>query len=716
MLACVALAIIAFVLAVFGGDADNAVIQAYDVREDFIYKREYLRTALQDGRLPLWNPHTFGGAPFLANPQAQVFYPGSLLFLWLPRAPIIELVFHLLLAGTGIYALARISYGISRGSAVLAALTFCMTGTIFGHVFRGHPHIINAIAYIPLLALAVERAATSLAVARQDQPGRSRPRFGTIATALRRTLTCVGAWPWLAGLLLALQLLTGSLQIVWLGMLFIGLSRLLHLLLDARANLRAWLHEGLLLLAVSLIGVGLAAVQLLPTWELSQLSTRAAQDYAYSSTASFSPDLTLTMFHPRAAPGGEIAPGGNFGYAGLLTALLALLSLFCTLRDRRVAILWISAGFFFLLMFGRHSSLFPLLYKFVPSFDFFRAPARAITIVHLAMSLLAAAGLDVIIRQLPSIKGQLRWLAPTLVAVICAITWIDLVSAARWQKQAIVFPELQRLDDPAQLTHAGILEKDQAWYRYWFYPNALRDNHAFAMKARSIGGYDVMILARYERFIRTMTDSANAPSGLTRLSAASYLNSPSPFPFKVLGTKYADYGGRLVRNVDPRAVTRAWFVTRSQTVSNEEAALSYMRSDDFERYREVVFEADESRWLGDFSDETGAETSPPDKIAAVIEVLPEKLIIRVDPHPPGYLVLSEIYYPGWRASIGDAEIPIYRCNSILRCLKLDTNVEPKEISMEFNPPILRWGAMISGLSLIVVAAGLWFGRRREELQ
>jgi len=46
---------------------------------------------VQHGRIPLWNPYLFMGAPFLANSQAGVLYPLSLLMAWLPTTRAINL-------------------------------------------------------------------------------------------------------------------------------------------------------------------------------------------------------------------------------------------------------------------------------------------------------------------------------------------------------------------------------------------------------------------------------------------------------------------------------------------------------------------------------------------------------------------------------------------------------------------------------------------------
>src|SRR5579864_3514479 len=55
-------------------------IGGLDVLDYFYPYRVYARDAIQGGRLPLWNPDIFGGVPFLANIQAALFYPLSVLF------------------------------------------------------------------------------------------------------------------------------------------------------------------------------------------------------------------------------------------------------------------------------------------------------------------------------------------------------------------------------------------------------------------------------------------------------------------------------------------------------------------------------------------------------------------------------------------------------------------------------------------------------------
>jgi uncharacterized membrane protein YfhO len=136
-----------------------------------------------------------------------------------------------------------------------------------------------------------------------------------------------------------------------------------------------------------------------------------------------------------------------------------------------------------------------------------------------------------------------------------------------------------------------------------------------------------------------------------------------------------------------------------------------MRSDAFRPHSEVVFETSEADQFGISTAESGGVAGPPITRVDVTELTPEKLVLKVGPHRPGYLVMSEIYYPGWRAEIDALETPIIRCNSILRCVRLPGSDKPVRIAVDFRPATLRRGAIISGLTSLFVLSGLWFSRR-----
>ncbi len=106
-------------------------------------------TAVRDqwlaGRLPLWNPYAFGGAPLLANDQSAVFSPFTLLAM--PFAPAhgysLAMLLKLVVAGTGMGVFLR-QLRVGHTSAIVAGVAYA--GGSFMVVWLGHPQ--SAVAAI----------------------------------------------------------------------------------------------------------------------------------------------------------------------------------------------------------------------------------------------------------------------------------------------------------------------------------------------------------------------------------------------------------------------------------------------------------------------------------------------------------------------------------------------------------------------------------------
>lgn len=110
---------------------------------------------LSRGILPLWNPHTLFGHPFVGNPQESLFYPSTLLVAWLgaERAISWGAVIHLWLAGLGVYAFAR-RRGYSPRAAIAAGTLWCLCGVL---VLRTqHVTILQTLAWCGWSLWAVE--------------------------------------------------------------------------------------------------------------------------------------------------------------------------------------------------------------------------------------------------------------------------------------------------------------------------------------------------------------------------------------------------------------------------------------------------------------------------------------------------------------------------------------------------------------------------------
>lgn len=112
--------------------------------------REFTRQSLSRGVLPLWNPHTFCGLPFLANIQTSVLYPPNVVYWFFPlrAAFLLDAIAHNIMLACGAFALAR-ALGQSRTAACVAAIALALSGAVSAHVYTGHGTWHAARAYIP---------------------------------------------------------------------------------------------------------------------------------------------------------------------------------------------------------------------------------------------------------------------------------------------------------------------------------------------------------------------------------------------------------------------------------------------------------------------------------------------------------------------------------------------------------------------------------------
>ena len=117
----------------------------------------YLRESLRAGELPLWNPLSNCGAPFLAQWGTMCLYPGSLFFVSLPMpwALGVFCLLHLWLGGLGARALAERWTG-SRFAAAVAGTAFALNGASLACITW--PNYCVALGWLPWIILLTEQA------------------------------------------------------------------------------------------------------------------------------------------------------------------------------------------------------------------------------------------------------------------------------------------------------------------------------------------------------------------------------------------------------------------------------------------------------------------------------------------------------------------------------------------------------------------------------
>ena len=361
----------------------NRVLAGLDIFAYFYPYRDFASEAMRAGRLPLWNPYLFMGAPLLANSQVAVLYPPSWPLLWLsaPKQVAWSIVAHIWLAGAGTYLFGRVALRLRPLAAFVSALVFALGGFLGAQV--EHPNQLSASAWLPCLLLCIEGAM-----------GRGRWRW--------LLLLCGGA-------VAAVALLAGHTQAAYIVFFGSGVYALLRGWPEFRAR-QFW--QGLrgvgALALMAIMGLVLAAGQLLPTLELSGLSVRSG-GLPYNEAASFSlkPGLIFKAFLPPLL--WEPPFSEYVAYAGLIGLILAVIGAWAVLRRKRGggACLGLALiGIF--LAFGAYNPLYYLLYKMVPGFDLFRAPARWLLLYAFGGAILSGIGLEVLpwpFKRSPAAKG-----------------------------------------------------------------------------------------------------------------------------------------------------------------------------------------------------------------------------------------------------------------------------------------------------------------------
>ncbi len=358
--------------------------------DTFLYFYPYWQMAtdgIRSGEIPFWNPHIFMGAPFLANSQVGLFYPPNWLF-WLaadpPQAVKLAIVSHQIIAICGMFRLASRRLSLSLPAALLSAIVFGLGGYLTAQV--EHVNQLQGMAWLPwLLLMIIPTEVEGSGFNRASQGG----NWFHPLRPLRKILAIA--------LLFSLQILAGHTQTVFLSGAACGLW-LLGQSLRPKQTLKDRLMPFGTLAAGALLALCLSAVQLYPTYELTQLSSRQG-GLTTAEVLSFS-------WHPLLASQ-SLFPTVNQSVFTEYVAFVPVTALFLmvlmipqiwqiwrtekSLHPALIPIILVAFGLF--LALGRFNFI-SWSYSRLPGLDLFRVPARWLILVAVGGSLLAGYGLD----------------------------------------------------------------------------------------------------------------------------------------------------------------------------------------------------------------------------------------------------------------------------------------------------------------------------------
>jgi uncharacterized membrane protein YfhO len=92
------------------------------------------------------------------------------------------------------------------------------------------------------------------------------------------------------------------------------------------------------------------------------------------------------------------------------------------------------------------------------------------------------------------------------------------------------------------------------------------------------------------------------------------------------------------------------------------------------------------------------------RLVKIVDYRPNRVAVAVDDGPAGWLVLGDVWYPGWKCKIDGVEVPVRRADFLFRAVVLAAGRH--EVVFTFAPDSYRLGRLISLTTLGLLTAGL----------
>jgi len=642
-------------------------------------------------QLPLWNPYVLSGSPLLANFQSAAFYPLNILFFILPFNLSWTVIIFLgpLLGGLFLY-LYLDNLRLSKWASILGAFTFALSGFFVAWMEWGT--ITQVALWLPLVLLSTDKLILNKK-----------------------------SFKW--GLVYILSLLcaffAGHLQTFF----YLGIVSLIYFISRWLTSEKSGKVMTVYLMLNTLFLI-LISVQLIPALQFIGLSARNIDVGGINAQGWFIPYQHLIQFVAPDYFGnpatlnywGTWNYGELVGYVGLVPLILGLYAMYFR-RDKKT--LFFGCLLFLSLFFSLPTFLAKLPFTFRIPFLSEAQPTRLLFIVDFALSVLAALGFDYFLKTkkkihiiyplillgiifltliffIPKehilvIKSNLIF--PALLLVVSSILFVSLIIFQNKKKMTVLIlilllaltafdllrfawkynPFTSRTYLFPQTKTLSFLAENLGNYRYMTTDSQiLPPNFSSVYRLQSVDGYDPLYLQRYgELIIATERNKSDVtpPFGFNRII------TPHNYQSKIvnlLGVKYilslSNLNSPNLRKVfqegqtlvyeNLNVIPRVFFVTKIKNAKSQQEAINLLFAESFDPSTMAVTEDADNRLMT-----LGEVAAGQANITGYSE---NKVVIETGNDDAGFLVLTDSFYPTWKATIDGKETQIYRTDYSFR--------------------------------------------------
>ena len=675
-----------------GGDLESFIWPTY----------RFAAKSIHSGTLPLWNPYLYSGSPYASDNQSGLFYPPNLLLALFPdvsyRAIEWLVILHVFIAGAGMYYAAKSQHrSTSIYPPLAAALAFQFSSIFVTHV--GNLNIIASASYLPWAWFFMRR--------------------------LRDTQTIKSAS--IAAIPLSLSIFSGHAQIsliVCIAILTYSVWYLKH------SNHRLkWLA---LVTYTAILTIGLSAIFVFPSIEMSQYTHRASYTYEEASRFNVPLEGLVGMISPLLYGRGaqHFWPGWDrveLGFTGLTTLFLATLGI--RLRKRQIPLLLIAA-IGLIVALGNATPVHKLMYDYLPGFSLLRVPARFILLTNFSIAMLACSGLYY--WQTNKINNKRVWktlltislLAITLLPLawyatsqkypnsalntlpisllVCLITlgsnaiinrrWIivllviELIGLGAWVETDYRHPEAGYIGGPA----VQYLKNQPGPYRIDVAASSWQPDAPLVHQIESINGlHNPMILAHYDNYYWSVKHRGSPQYNF--LNAKFLVTDKGETAADSTFVPVYDGDSQVDIYLNTNSLPRINLIYSTINVDNEQDAFDAIHSSDFDPQRKVVVQD---------GIELNSNNQGPSSLSYSLYNSHSRTI-NVSTTTDAYLVFSEVWYPGWSVTIDGNPSQFTRANFAFRSVYIPEG--DHIVHTEFKPQIwkISLGLSVSALTILI---------------
>lgn len=726
-----------------------------DIAEYYYPFTVFAARQLAHFQLPFWNPYTFSGMPYLADFQAQTFYPPhTMMALFLKGngmlpSKLVEtiIIAHFVLAQYAMYAYSR-SRSISSYGSLIAAISYGFCGSLAVRII--HPMVVYHLALFPLILLNFHK--------------------GIVEKKIKNTIY--------AGLLLALAMISGHPQTTSYVVLFLAGYALWNGIAMIRSKeLTGGAIGGFALRAFLpvIIAGGITAIQFLPAQELASLSERTKITYEKTpeNPKLYASDGSMRLGQIYSAVVANIygkvsqtdAKSNNFYlpnvddtgtdqhyywdtafYFGLAALCLGIFGLSLNWRTRFGGFMLAMIAFAILYGLGANGFLHRMMFS-VPLLGSFRNPGRMMFYVGFGMCLFAGIGFDSLWKSAKNSKTQMRLLIacaiPILIAGLAAsgilqgfIDTPEQVISATEQGGVtalmlalgvgvVAFLMYRKVLSPAvggvvlalvciidlNVAYSGFSgSKENPAEKFTLDPAMKQQfainppNDIFRVEMRHKRG---SAMQRNQGVLdNIMLFEGYNPILLQRRSPPAENGSMVE---DLLGIRYkfdVDTVRQQLGFVErPTYFKRAWMVYQPIVKQDEEVEKT-MQAGGINYKNQVVIEHSPTLAMGNL---------PADEVRHSVQCLNytnNEFSYKVTSDKAGILCFSEIWYPAWKAQIDGSPAEILRTNYSLRGVEVPAGEHT--ITMKYDSDTFKTGAWVSLASLVLSLGAIGFFRVKEK--